>query len=193
MASFTCVVLQTGEPFTWVTKAPRSLRRVSLRFLLSFAALDLGAMAVTHACLVRESSATVMPQLSVLQGEGMVPTKVEAKGQTWKDGSDAETSTTASFEDSLSSVFNKKCTLGGSSFNGRSECPPSKRPWVAILTLLVPQSHQRKFPVVWGMQPRKIPFLAFDLNLAERWPTDLTHTLQPQTFKLAPIFFAVGS
>ena len=67
---------------------------------MSPAALDLGATAVTQALLVRESSAVVVPQLSVLQVDGMAPTKVEAKGHAWKDRLDAEVSTTASFRDS---------------------------------------------------------------------------------------------
>ena len=75
---------------------------------MSFAALDLGAMAVTQALLVRESSTVVKPQLSVLQGNGMVPAKVETKGQTWKDRLEAEMSTAVSLRDSLSSVFSEK-------------------------------------------------------------------------------------
>ena len=97
---------------------------------------------------------------------------------------DAEMSIAASFRDSLSLVFNEKWTFGGSSFKGRSEHRSSKQPCIAILTLSVPQSHQRKFPVAWGMLPRNVPFPEFDLNLAECRPTDLTHTLQTQTLSL---------
>ena len=58
---------------------------VALRFLLSLPALDLGATAVTQALFVRESSTVVMPQLSVLHGNGTVPTNAVAKGHTWKE------------------------------------------------------------------------------------------------------------
>ena len=81
---------------------------MSFGFPFSSEALDLRAMAVTQAHLVGESSAVVMPQLSVLQGNEMVPAKAEAKGQTWKDELDADMSTAVSFKDSPSSVFNKK-------------------------------------------------------------------------------------
>ena len=65
-------------------------------------------MAVTHARFVRELLAVMTPQLSVLQGNGMVPAKVETKGQTWKDRLEAEMSTAVSLRDSLSSVFSEK-------------------------------------------------------------------------------------
>ena len=112
-------------------------------------------------------------------GFGVVPTKVVEKRCAWNWSSFAETSVWMTVSECGSSDQRRWLTFGGSCSRGRSDSPSSKLPCVAIFTLSVWQLHHRKFLVVMGAQPRKMPFLAIDQNLTGRRPGGLTQTLQP--------------
>ena len=80
-------------------------------------------------------------------------------------------------------------TLEGVWSGGKSENPSSNCPWVAILTLSVKWSHQRKFCVVIGEHPRNVPFPALVLNLADCPVGGLTQTPHPKVMRLVQSSF----
>ena len=46
--------------------------------------------------------------------------------------------------------------------------------------------------MVMGAWPRKMPFLAIDLNFAGRLPGGQIHTLHPKSLEASPIFLLFG-
>ena len=132
-----------------------------------------------------------MPQLSAVQGLGMrmVPTNVVPCGLMWNDSSSAEVVVASVGSDLSGSDLSRWVALEGIWSRGKSEKPSSKRPWAAILTLSVRQSHQRKFLVVIGEHPRNVPLRALVLNFADLPVGGLTHTLHPKVLSLVQFSF----
>ena len=122
-----------------------------MRFLSDLAEDEVRAKTVTWDLFESESSIKVRPQVSELHGVGMVPTKVVENGQTCNQRSCAEVSAWTSPRELQSSKRSRWLAFGGDCSRGKSDKPSSKRPWVAIFTLAVWQSHHRKFLVVMGV------------------------------------------
>ena len=125
----------------------------------------------------------------------MAPLNVVLSGQMWKDGSSTEVIVVSVRLDLLpSSDLSRWFTLEGIWSRGKSENPLSNQPWMAILTSSVGQSHHEKFLVVIGEHPRKIPFPALVLNLADLLVGGRTHTLHPKVLSWVQFsFFPVVS
>ena len=137
---------------------------VTFRLLSNLADEEVGAKTATWDLCNGKSSFKVIPQLLELHGFGVVSTKVIKNGHMFEWRSFAEILVWMSSSDGQQKM--RQLTFGGSCSRGRSDVPLSNRPWVAIFTLSVWQSHHRKFLVITGVQSRKMPFLAIDPNLA---------------------------
>ena len=126
----------------------------------------------------------------------MVPVNAALWGQMWKDSSSDDMNVSSVKLDLFpSSDLSGWFTSEGIWSRGKSENPPSNwpwvanLPWVAILTSSVRQSCHEKFLAVIGEHPRKIPFLALVLNLADLLVGGLTHTLHPKVLSWVQFSF----